>query len=447
MTVTRHSLAKAIAVLAALATTLVVGPAALADFSPPPDQDQYSTKTGQEELDPEGVATPLIPETLPAGGEPTRLVTPDLNGDGRDDFAAITRGDYGPEEAWWFPSGVAVLLSQPDGSYGTAHFYHIGFEFRSYSFLTEDPSPLSCCPTAKGGEQVSVGLAAADVNGDGSTDLITANKRSDSVSVLINTGTDGTSRGVFAQPVHYDVNAPNPGGVAAADFDGKDGVDLALDTHDGVTVLYNDGAGRYPDGGKSYQTDLDITHNVTVAEMDGRDGMDILVTAGGVAVLLNDGTGAFPTHTGPFEVGSRPAGMVTADLDDDGDQDVATANQKSDNISVLLNDGAATLSEEADSPYATTNRAPADPVATDLNNDGHIDLATRHFADAIEVFRHDGTLDDGNGSFNPEPNSPYDTAGDFPADLSAGNFDTDSTGPDLATSTMRSATITVLHNR
>ena len=56
-----------------------------------------------------------------------------------------------------------------------------------------------------------------------------------------------------------------------------------------------------------------------------------------VHVLLNAG-GSFAV-SGTFAVGDDPEGLAAADLDGDGDFDLATVNRESNNGSILINDG------------------------------------------------------------------------------------------------------------
>ena len=57
-----------------------------------------------------------------------------------------------------------------------------------------------------------------------------------------------------------------------------------------------------------------------------------------VSVLFNNGDGTF-TAKADYLAGATPASLFSADLDDDGDYDLAVANWLSDNISVLSNNG------------------------------------------------------------------------------------------------------------
>src|SRR5262245_59502101 len=92
-------------------------------------------------------------------------------------------------------------------------------------------------------------------------------------------------------------------------------------------------------------------------------------------------------------VGSRPDSAVTADLNNDGKQDIVVLNQGlpdgfTSSVSVLLGNGNGTFS-----PAVTTGLlAGANSVAAgDFNRDGRLDLAiANQFTDVVEVLRGNG---------------------------------------------------------
>ncbi len=93
-----------------------------------------------------------------------------------------------------------------------------------------------------------------------------------------------------------------------------------------------------------------------------------------------------------YPTGQLPVAAVAGDFNHDGLLDLATANQKGDNISVLLGQGGGTFGS------ATNYAAGSDPfgiAAGDLNGDGETDLAVSNLnGDSVSIF-----LGNGDGSF------------------------------------------------
>ena len=139
-----------------------------------------------------------------------------------------------------------------------------------------------------GGPPLRVGQAptivvAADLHGDGKSDLVTTNYSSNNVSVLLNLG-----NGAFAAAVSCAVGSV-PVSVAALDLNGDGKPDLAVATSQGeVSVRLNLGNGTFA-AAVNYAGGSGLT---TIAAADlNADGRPDLVTAGGgnnkVNVLFN----------------------------------------------------------------------------------------------------------------------------------------------------------------
>jgi hypothetical protein len=147
--------------------------------------------------------------------------------------------------------------------------------------------------------------------------------------------------------------------------------------------------------------------------------------------------GAIPAKTAKSSrvaVGTAPGSVEVADLNGDGKPDVVVANERSNNVTVLLGNGKGGLTEAKGSPFPA-GQQPNDIAIGDFNRDGKLDLAfANHEEKHLTVL-----LGNGRGGFTPAPHSPFPvevrphTHGLAAADLNGdGNPDlvTDSWGSD-----------------
>jgi hypothetical protein len=220
-------------------------------------------------------------------------------------------------------------------------------------------------PYPVGHEPVS--LVVGDFDRDGEADLVTANRGSNDVSVLLGNG-DGT----FQTPaINTDVLG-SPSYLAVGDFDGDD----------------------FPD-------DLAVAYGGTNA----------------IAVWLGKGDGTFQFGR-EYPVGANPVSVVVGHFHDPEMADLAVANYDSDTVSILLGNGDGTFQEGPDIPVA---RGPI-ALAVGHFHDPHIDdLAVAHLYTDKDG-DHGGVgvlLRNGNGTFQME--RTYDILGGVPA-LVVGTF-------------------------
>jgi len=179
-----------------------------------------------------------------------------------------------------------------------------------------------------------------------------------------------------------------PRSIITADLDADGDLDIAV-----ANGGYNSGPGETftifwnteeePFSTKTnYNTGLDNRPMDLAAADFNKDGIiDLAIIHYGVrglgttlAVHLNQGEQEFSEGVF-YTVGQGPAGIVASDLDGDGDVDLATANYTSGNetgtISVLLNNGDGVFAEHV--TYDTIGN-PASVMAADLDNDEDMDL-------------------------------------------------------------------------
>jgi hypothetical protein len=273
------------------------------------------------------------------------------------------------------------------------------------------------------------GVATADLNGDGKTDVVSANTEANTVSVLLGNG-DGT----FKTKVDY-ATGTAPTGVAIADLNGDNKPDLIV-TNSGsntVSVLLGKGDGTF-EAQTEYATGT-APAAVAVADLNGDKKPDLIVANRGsnsVSVLLGKGDGTFEAQT-EYATGTAPAAVAVADLNGDKKPDVIAANSGSNSVSVLLGKGDGTF--EAGTEY-TTGAKPQALAAGDLNGDGKTDVVTANTeANTVSVL-----LGNGDGTLKTKVDYATGTA---PSGVAIGDFNADKK-PDLVTANAVASTASLL---
>ena len=268
-----------------------------------------------------------------------------------------------------------------------------------------------------------------DLNGDGNNDLVTTNRNSHDVSILLGNG-DGT----FQSAVSYGVGI-SPNSVFSIDFnnDGKNDLATANRGADNVSILLGNGDGsfqsvfNYPAGEEPC--------SVFSIDLNGDDNNDLAIAnfiSDGVSVLLGNGDGTFRSAVN-YNVGDLPFSVFSIDFDGDGDNDLATANYGSPNVSIMLCNGDGTFQNSVD--YPVEGHAMS-VFAVDLNGDGNNDLATvSSFLNGVSIL-----LGNGNGTFQSAVNY---AAGDGSFSVFSIDFDGDGDN-DLATANNYSRNVSIL---
>lgn len=230
-----------------------------------------------------------------------------------------------------------------------------------------------------------------------------------------------TAQFTFSGPTTY-APGERPDGVAFADFNGDGLADMAVssDNPDKVALFMNSGNGTFgapafvQTGGGTGPDDL------ATADVDGDGDTDIAVTlhnVGAVRLLLNVGAGAFSLGAS-VAVGANPITIASGDFNLDGRPDFATANRDANTVSVLLNQGGGAFSSAS---YAV-NLDPRGVAAGDFDNDGDLDLvASNHDSRNLTVLWNSG------GSFTRGPDLSLGSSV-RPESVSAGDLDGDGDG-------------------
>ena len=283
--------------------------------------------------------------SLPTGSLPAQIVTADLNGDGWDDLVVRNAGD----------GTLTVFFNNGSGSNATG----------------DAPfQPPVTLPVGLGFSDVTL----ADVDRDGTTDIVVTNKVSGEVGVLRNRG-----HGAFAQPVLYRAGGglygvTNTNGSATlTTLEATSGVAAGAFTRDGppdlvvidpgsntFSLLKGLGAGRFANP-VTFPT-ASPARAIRVADLEGNGVPDVIIlSAGGVSVYRGDGRGGFLPHPFTISAGPDPTGLTVADVNHDGRPDLLVGNPFGD-VLVLLGNGDGTFQ-----PYRKTDQSVALAVV-DLGN-------------------------------------------------------------------------------
>lgn len=286
---------------------------------------------------------------------PTSAALADFNGDGNRD--------------------TALVLSN-----GTTHYLRIMLGDGLGGYASQSDLAL---PDDLAAATLSGSVVAADLNGDGFTDLAVSNTGADCVSVFL-----GSGDGSFAKVTPDTTVGAAPKAISTGDFKGdgsRDDIAVVNSADNTVSILLNNGAGAMTVQAATYSpSPADAISSVAVGDLDGDDVDDVAISrssAGKVTVFLGTGVGTFAAGT-DIAVGTGPVALAAADLDNDRIADLAVLNGTDATISIIRGNRGAAFSA---STFSVTNPAdnttnPMAILATDLNRDGVLDLAVANNA-------------------------------------------------------------------
>ncbi|HWC17721.1 MAG TPA: VCBS repeat-containing protein [Terriglobales bacterium] len=288
-----------------------------------------------------------------AGKGPGRIAVADLNHDGKPDIIVANADD----------GTISVLLGDGKGQFSPAA-----------------GSPFSC---GKNPNDISI----ADMNGDGTPDLVIVNTQTPNITILLGNGKGGFQPSPLSP---FSTRAyPHPHGVAVGDFMGNGKPAVVTDSWGTSQILLipSDGRGNLLLPGKFFAADLRSDAGVRAADFNHDGYFDIVTTSqkdNSVGLLLGDGKGGFSRAPGsPFAAAPESWSFAVGDVNRDGNLDVLVTPYERDltdpkqlGVTVLLGDGKGGFTRMRGSPFSLAGCAgPARIALGDVNDDGATDFA------------------------------------------------------------------------
>jgi hypothetical protein len=224
-------------------------------------------------------------------------------------------------------------------------------------------------------------IALVDVDGDTDLDIVVANEDDLKPELYLNDGKGAFKDASDRLRVHVKANA-----VLALDVDADRDIDLIFGGDKVSALLINRGRGRFVD--ESYDR-LPARHganqDIAAGDLDGDKDVDlVLANEDGNQIYLNDGKGVFTlaprAALAPPERPEETRDVELLDVDSDGDLDIVFANVRLWNPEgflqnrLLLNDGKGVFVDATKTWLPLREEQSFSALPIDLDADGKLDL-------------------------------------------------------------------------
>ncbi len=309
-----------------------------------------------------------------------------LLGNGKGDF--IPSGNS-PFFAGSIPNDICIADFNKDGNFDLAFPNHekkyitVLYGDGKGNFIQAKNSPLR----TEGIPHVH-GIASGDFNNDGWPDLVTDSWGKDQVEVLFGDNTNLFTKqhgffGVGKRPYQR---------LRAADLNGDGITDIVTTNTEGnnLTVLLADGQGGFKEAAGSPFACGDNPFGLAIGDLnaDSKPDLAIINSPGsmaegkgkdGMTILINGGAGKFTMLKGsPFQAGQNPNRIATGDVNGDGLTDIVSSDYEGNKIFLFIMDkNGSTLSQSV----ITVGNHPKGVTIADLNGDRKGDIVVCNNAD------------------------------------------------------------------
>jgi hypothetical protein len=233
-------------------------------------------------------------------------------------------------------------------------------------------------------------ILSADLDGDGDFDLVSLGQGQPALLFQDGPGSFGTPPTVLSDP-----RLSLAAGIAVADLNGDHALDLAVayEGTDNVGIFFQTAPGFYSDLPLILADGaIDSPRGITSADLDEDGDQDLAVAnalSDNLAVFFQVAPGQFALPplllSDPRLV--APLDIASVDLDLDGDLDLLSANVLSDNFGLYFQDSPGSFTDVPQLLSAPGIERPARVEVADLDRDGDADLVvTCPLLDTLAVF-------------------------------------------------------------
>lgn len=319
----------------------------------------------------------------------------DLDGDDDLDLLVASHAD---NAVVWYENDCRPIELTP--AYGPTEFVVLTPRPSQHAVLPSTP-PISrrCANEISFTEHILTtsasgawGVHAADLDGDGDVDVLSASSQDNTVAWYEN---DGGFPPSFKK-IDITNLANHARGVYPADLDGDTDLDVLSASKEDNTIAWYENDGGFPPtfDRKVIDTEARGATSVYAVDLDKDGDIDVLSASefdDTIAWYVNDG--GLPPLLERRVITSFAKGahsVYAADLDNDGDIDVLSASSIDNTIAWYVNDGRSAPSFEKRIISEVANGARS-VYAADLDHDGDIDVLSANFQDdTIAWYDNDG---------------------------------------------------------